>query len=682
LQQTMLSVFFLVLPLATGAGAARRYGCTTRSSPFFDSRAHFSDSIACSAVGAARAERFGQAGGSVARRLSHSECVGVHGCMDSDAFNYNSSATCHENICVDKRPGCMNSTAFNYNPAANVHCPTAIVLEGCDCEPVLEGCMSPLALNYNSNANRQGVPCDYGQRGCTDTSSPDYDSNAEIDDGSCRGHVPGCKDARAPNFMSSATVDDGSCKEFIWGCTDSAAENYNSSATVDNGSCDYVGCQEPGAANFLPTATIPPPPGSNLTCRYLPYGCMDTSAYNYNPYAKQPCVDGDSEGDTCVACLYPGCTNSTAPNFDPNATSDDGTCRSDFICTDEEAINTKASYDGCTYQMVQAGQEPCRCLYSGCGNESANNFDEDSNTPCIDDVCCTFPFVGCTDPNADNYHSHATLGGECRYGRCMDPGAPNYNPKPCCSDPPNDSCVCFDDGSCFNPPKPPPPPPPSPPSLPPPSPSPPPPPPPPPPPSPPPPPPPSPPPAGPSPPPGQLVLGSQSRRGVEEDSLSTGAVVSISLTSIIIAILLLVALTCFCRFSPLAASSAAGATPSKSSKGGSKGGSEADANQTSVRTSVSQRRPNPPPAPAVMPRAQQPVEYGRNYPYAGPSTKGGDMTSDPPSRACDDVPPPEAEDLNQGSWMEWAKGLMRTPAVKADTPLADGGFAPSEIERI
>jgi len=164
---------------------------------------------------------------------------------------------------------------------------------------------------------------------------------------------------------------------------------------------------------------------------------------------------------------------------------------------------------------------------------------------------------------------------------------------------------------------------------------------------------------------------------MEEDSLSTGAVVSISLTSIIIAILLLVALTCFCRFSPLAASSAAGATPSKSSKGGSKGGSEADADLTSV----SQRRPNPPPAPPVMPRAQQPVEYGRNYPYAGPS-KGGDMTSDPPSRACDDVPPPEAEDLNQGSWMEWAKGLMRTPAAKADTPLADGGFAPSEIERI
>ncbi|EOD25939.1 hypothetical protein EMIHUDRAFT_237354 [Emiliania huxleyi CCMP1516] len=212
-------VFSLVLPLATGAGAARRYGCTTRSSPFFDSRAHFSDSIACSAVGAARAERFGQAGGSVARRLSHSECVGVHGCMDPKAFNYDSSATCHENICVDERPGCMNSTALNYNPEANVHCPTAIVLEGCPCEPVLDGCMSPLASNYNSNANRQGVPCEFGRRGCTDTASPDYDSNAEIDDGSCTEHVPGCKDARAPNFMcegGGAGGSEGALSHYFW----------------------------------------------------------------------------------------------------------------------------------------------------------------------------------------------------------------------------------------------------------------------------------------------------------------------------------------------------------------------------------------------------------------------------------------------------------------------------------
>jgi len=463
------------LPLATGAGAARRYGCTTRSSPFFDSRAHFSDSIACSAVGAARAERFGQAGGSVARRLSHSDCVGVHGCMDPQAANFNPDATCHENPCVDKRPGCTDSTALNYNPEATEE------KDPSDCEPVLEGCTSTLALNYNSSANRQAEdpdPCVYGRLGCTNTASPDYDSNAEIDDGSCTEHVPGCTDARAPNFMPDATVDDGSCKEFIWGCTDSAAENYNSTATADMG-CDYVGCQDPGAFNFLPTATTSPPPGSNLTCIYLPYGCMDTSAYNYNPYARQPCagamdgedfptpesytmglVDGDSEGEKCVRCLYPGCTNSTAPNFDPDATLDNGSCLPFFTCTDEEAINTQASYYGCTYQMVQAKQDPCRCLYSGCGNESAVNFNVDSNRPCIDDVCCIFPFVGCTDPTADNYQPDATLGGACRYGRCMDPGAPNYNPHPCCFD--DDSCVCFDDDSCFKPPKPPSPPPPCP----------------------------------------------------------------------------------------------------------------------------------------------------------------------------------------------------------------------------
>ena len=37
------------------------------------------------------------------------------------------------------------------------------------------------------------------------------------------------------------------------------------------------------------------------------------------------------------------------------------------------------------------------------------------------------------------------------------------------------------------------------------------------------------------------------------------------------------------------------------------------------------------------------------------------MTSDPPSRACDDVPPPEAEDLNQGFGVERDRHARATP---------------------
>ena len=45
-------------------------------------------------------------------------------------------------------------------------------------------------------------------------------------------------------------------------------------------------------------------------------GCMDTTALNYDPEAT---VDDGS-------CDYLGCTDSTAVNYDPLATIDDGNC--------------------------------------------------------------------------------------------------------------------------------------------------------------------------------------------------------------------------------------------------------------------------------------------------------------------------------------------------------------------
>ena len=53
-------------------------------------------------------------------------------------------------------------------------------------------------------------------------------------------------------------------------------------------------------------------------------GCMDTAAYNYDPWANVDC------GDCCeyegTQPSYFGCTDSSAYNYDPGATVDDGTC--------------------------------------------------------------------------------------------------------------------------------------------------------------------------------------------------------------------------------------------------------------------------------------------------------------------------------------------------------------------
>ena len=46
------------------------------------------------------------------------------------------------------------------------------------------------------------------------------------------------------------------------------------------------------------------------------YGCMESLAFNYNPYANTP--------DTCIAYLW--CTDPTMFNYDQLANTDDGSC--------------------------------------------------------------------------------------------------------------------------------------------------------------------------------------------------------------------------------------------------------------------------------------------------------------------------------------------------------------------
>ncbi len=90
-----------------------------------------------------------------------------------------------------------------------------------------------------------------------------------------------------------------------------------------------VGCMDPNATNYDPTATIndvtlcsyvapppPPPPPASIP------GCTDPLALNYDPLATFD--DG--------SCTYPppppvnGCTNPDAINYDPLANVDDGSC--------------------------------------------------------------------------------------------------------------------------------------------------------------------------------------------------------------------------------------------------------------------------------------------------------------------------------------------------------------------
>ena len=157
-------------------------------------------------------------------------------------------------------------------------------------------------------------------------------------------------------------------REIIYGCTDINACNFNSEAISDDGSCTYpdeyydcdgicindmdgdgicdefeiVGCMEEIACNYNSDATDPDP---------------DSCIYPENPYVDCDgnCIsDIDADG-ICDEFEIPGCMDSSACNFNPQATDDDGTCeypadRGNPTCDCNG--NPLEGYCDCRFQIV------------------------------------------------------------------------------------------------------------------------------------------------------------------------------------------------------------------------------------------------------------------------------------------------------------------------------------------
>lgn len=168
-------------------------------------------------------------------------------------------------------------------------------------------------------------------------------------------------------------------------------------------------------------------------------GCTLSTAMNYNPSATLN--DG--------SCDFPGCTIEGADNYNPSANYDNGTCIY-YGCMDPTAFNYfpyatnddgSCIYAGCTdpnapnYNPI-ATIEDGTCIYIGCTNPDATNYDPEANT---DDGTCIVP--GCMDPEADNYDPDANVeAGNCLFYGCTNPLASNYDPD---ANADNGSCIIF-----------------------------------------------------------------------------------------------------------------------------------------------------------------------------------------------------------------------------------------------
>ena len=302
--------------------------------------------------------------------------------------------------------------------------------------------------------------------GCTDPAYAEYDAAATTDDGTCATLIDPCENALVLGSIevdlstTTLTAEDGSAT-----LTVTTGAPTSLTLTGINGAPDYTIAQ-PGAIDGLATGyyTVTATDANGCTSNSLqlviPYSlCCDCGVYDTDTDGicddTDNCTDRDAANYNDPAngtCIYYGCTNPAAVNYDASANTDDGSCII-YGCTDPAytQYNAEANTDdgSCTTLIVEGCMDPAAanynaaantddgsCLYPGCMDPAYMEYDASANTD--DGSCSTLIVEGCMDSAADNYDPAANVDdGSCLYYGCTDPAYMEY-----------DATANTDDGSC------------------------------------------------------------------------------------------------------------------------------------------------------------------------------------------------------------------------------------------
>ena len=371
---------------------------------------------------------------------------GYGGCMDPNAFNYDSNAAWDDGSCSNIVNGCTDSNADNYDPLANVN----------DGSCIIGGCTDPLALNYNVDATYDDGRCIAATHGCTDPTAFNYNPQANTDDGSCIAIVYGCTDdytvdgcgtgtIGACNYNASANTDDGSCTYVIYGCTDIAACNFDSNANTDDGTCllcgdsdadnyDGASCNDTGACTWCT------PIGAT--------GQWDTLPQNLPTQASPNEIEleWDEATQTILTNDFDNPENSyqvaTILSYDIKVhdVSASTTTTITGIGTGQLGSGTVNSGGTLTYMVtgLTQGTQYKFQVIPVCANSNASAVATKPITTSWthqESTSVPLPQFGCTDPAACNYDASAnTDDGTCYYAACGDPLYLEYDPSANCYD--------------------------------------------------------------------------------------------------------------------------------------------------------------------------------------------------------------------------------------------------------
>lgn len=363
-------------------------------------------------------------------------------------------------------PGCIDPLATNYNPSATCQCVTCLFSYCCD-TPVL-------TLDLSNGICDQSLECTIT---CTPPADDGY--TALWQEFSTGVWVTIQTDTSAAATGSVTLTLANALLHTASGTSENYRVVFTSDYTAPTPDCQVIsnvlpvtapilGCMDGGATEYTVTGAPPNATGFGTAGDGL-------TASNYDPTAE--CDDG--------SCCLDGCTNPLASNYNPLATCDDGSCIYGCCGTGTLAVDT-VTYGLC-YEALNWTSDFAACpdtptsmiveLYDPLGalidtntyaapvdgtvyhwsntfldTASSNNSGTFTVTviysfnpplpdcPVTVTAPITFAILGCTDPLSSNYNPAATCDdGSCFYiDGCTDPQALNYNPN-----------AINDDGSCL-----------------------------------------------------------------------------------------------------------------------------------------------------------------------------------------------------------------------------------------
>ena len=325
----------------------------------------------------------------------------------------------NDNICTAKEiDGCTNTDAFNFNPLATgtegvLHAEYEV--DGGICVPVISCCMLPNADNF-----------------CPEGNTPD---NESCEFSGINPWGPGAGTPENPTYITSNNmsvlfpVENLGVWEGVEMVEGDIIFAVYETARLENELVGYSavsGVQSAGAVAWTGAQVGMPVFGSdnNQDNGFQEFETLvwlveraDGVVYNANLTYATAGFDGTyQDGEFVIissvsigAPLYDGCMDASVPNFDPLATSDDGSCAEAYSigCMDADKVNFAGAGANPTHDNAENfgdafGQNLGINLLTGETSLSGAAANVSYDSMCQDQV------EGCTDPMASNYDPIAT----------------------------------------------------------------------------------------------------------------------------------------------------------------------------------------------------------------------------------------------------------------------------------